>query len=243
MMQLSNSRIYQFYLAYKELGFFNLILSLSSFIAIILFEYHKIREPNISVIWIIIGVISYTVFASYFGYFFTYLLPLNLKRNAALPYLQTRAKDIAMIVSFIILEIITKSKSGDPNNRDRSDNELIEMCRKIEVYQTFRPFLERNEDYKDFYEYFSFNAKLINDLIEKIIQFADILNDEQLSILLNLEKNTNSALTRDIKFTAGKVGEKSVTQVIPDSYAYLINSLRNDSKSLLATLKLSETVA
>lgn len=141
-----------------------------------------------------------------------------------------------------MLDLITKSNSGDANIRDRSDDELIEICGKINPFQTFSSHFERHDPYTDFYEYISFISSSMNQTIEKLLFFSDILTQEQIQILLNMEKDTNSPMTKNIKFSAGTINGQPTASTIPDSYAYLINRLRKNAQSLLDSFEIGGSV-
>lgn len=227
--------------AFDELGLHNFPF-FGSFIIIFFFEDAKQLEVTISREWIIIGTFSYAIFAVYFSWFFAYLLPRNYKRQAVLFYLQRRATDIAIAISYILMDLITKSDSGDANERNRSDEELAEMCDKINPYQKFSSHFERNDPYIDFYEYFSFIANTVNQTVEKILFFSDVLTQEQIQILLNIEKDTNSPMTKNIKLASGMIQGQPVTATIPTAYASVINRLRKNSQSLLDSLEIQGSV-
>lgn len=239
----SLTKVNPIFSACKDLGLLNTGFFLASFALIIVFETTKQQSGTISTTWIVIGVLTYTVFASYFGYFFTFLLPRSYRKKAVLPYLQNRAKNIGLTISYVLADLIQKGNAGDANKRDRSNDELVEICKTIEVYQTFPSNFLRNEPFVDFYEYFSSHAAAINEMIGKIMSFSDVLTVQQIEILLELERATDWALTRNIKFSAGTVDGKPATVYIQDSYAYSINQIRRNSMDLLATLGMKGSVS
>lgn len=231
------------YSASLELGITNIIVFVASFIIILKFEIAKLQSPqSVTIEWIIISVLTYTIFASYFGYFFTYLLPRNYKKEAIMFYLQRRASDIAISISYIIMDLISKSNSGDENNRNRSVEELKQMCLKINSYQKFPSHFERNEPYLDFFEYFSFNSNRMNGIIEKLLSYSDVLTEHQVKLLLEMEKDTDSQLTSNIKFSNGMIDGNPATSFIPDAYASVIDRLRKNSQSLLISLGIGNSV-
>jgi hypothetical protein len=228
--------------AIEELGLHTYSF-LGSFILIFFFEFTKQSESQLAPGWIVAGIISYTVFAFYFGWFFTSILPRHYKRHRMMFYLQRRMTDIAISVSFMIMDLIQKANAGDPNNRDRSDGEMVSICQSVKVYQVFKSHFERNEPYADFYEYFSFLALSINANVEKILMFPDILTQEQIRMLLMIEKDTNSPMTRNIKFSAGTINNEPAPAFIPDAYAYVINGLRKNANALLESIDIPNSVA
>ncbi len=155
-------------------------------------------------------------------------------------YLQRRATDIASTVSLVLLELIHKSGVGDANRRDRSIEELIDICDKVEAYQKFPAYLERNDPYVDFYEFFSHNASRINEMVEKLLTFSDVLSENQISILLEFEKDTNSPMSRNIKFSGGNLIRQQ--GYIPDSYAHVLSRMRKNANALLKSLGIEGTV-
>jgi hypothetical protein len=237
------SRIQPIFSAFRELGLFNTTFFGSSFIVIFLLEKAKQSDPQLSSWWIIAGIISYTVSAFYFGWFFTSILPRHYKRQAVIFYLQRRSMDISISVSMMIMDLIRKADAGDTNDRDRSVEEMIAICRKVKVYQKFSSNFERNEPSTDFYEYFSFVSEHINSLVEKILTFADVLTEEQIGILLNLEKDTNSPMTKNIKFSSGVINGEPAPAYIPDSYGHVIKKLRENSKALMNSMGIPGAVA
>lgn len=228
--------------SFEELGPINTIAFVISFIFIFFFENEKQSLQPISTRWIIVGIFSYAIFAVYFTWFFTYILPRHYKKQAILFYFQRRSMDISISISFILMDLITKSKSGDANQRDRSDEELIEICSKIDPFQEFKSHFERHDSYSDFYEYYSFIANSINQTIEKVLFFSDVLTNNQIETLLQLEKDTNSAMTKNIKFSAGTINGKPAPASIPDAYAYSINRLRKNSKVLLESFEMDSSI-
>lgn len=214
--------------ALKELGMTNSIIFLVSFIAIFLFEDIKQSTAHTSAVWLATGIVAYALFGFYFGWFFATILPKNFKRQRILFYLQQRASDISVAISGVLLDLLIKAGDENPNERDRPINEMIEICERIDPYQKFKSHFERNEDYQDFYEYFSFISSHVNAITEKILVHADVLSAKEIQILLDLEKSSNSALTKNIKLSSG-----SVASSIPEPYAREINNLREDSKALL----------
>jgi hypothetical protein len=209
---------------------------------IYLFENQKLQVAATSLTWTLTGFFAYTVFAIYVGWFGTFLLPRQYKRHNVLFYLQRRATDIALAISFVIMDLINKSNSGDANDRDRSDADLANICLKIDPYQSFDAHLERDESYVDFYEYFSSVAGYMNSIIERLLTFSDVLTPAEIQILLRMEKETNSPMTRNIKFSSGMIDGKPAPATIPDSYAYVINRLRRDSKTLLDSFEIGNSV-
>lgn len=228
--------------AVEDLGTLNTFLFLGSFILIFFYEDAKQLQDTISTRWIIIGVFAYIIFASYFTWFFTYLLPRQFKKHALLFYLRRRATDLAIVVSFLLLDLIEKSKSGDPNQRNRSDDELIEICSKTSPFQAFSAHWERHEPYVDFYEYFSSIANHMNVTIEKMLFFSDILTQKQIRTLLEMENDTNSPMTKNIKFSAGMINNEPAPAFIPEAYAYVINRLRKNSQYLLDSFEIGGSV-
>ncbi len=229
--------------AFEELGVLHTFVFLGSFVIIFFFEDVKQDQAPLSSRWLIAGIISYTVFAFYFGWFFTSIVPRNYKRHGVISYLQRRTMDISILISFVIMELIERGNGGDPNKRDRSDEELAAICGRVKVYQTFKPHFERNDDYADFYEYFSFIATQINATAEKILLLVDVLTEEEIRILFQIENDTNSALTRNLKFSAGKIDNQPATAYIPEAYAYAINRLRKNSKALLRSVGIPDSIA
>lgn len=228
--------------AIEEVGALNVFLFLGSFILIFFFEDAKQLPAPISTRWIIIGIFAYTIFAVYFAWFFTHILPRQYKKYALLFYLRRRATDLAIAVGFVLLDLIEKSKIGDPNQRDRSDDELIEICRTINPFQRFSSHWERHDPYDDFYEYFSSIAIQMNITIEKMLFFSDILSQEQIQTLLKMENDTNSPLTKNIKFSAGMINNEPAPAFIPEAYAYVINRLRKNSQYLLDSFEIGGSV-
>jgi len=228
--------------ALLELGILNGSLFFGSFMFILYSENRKVHE-EVSILWIVLGVLGYTIFAAYFGYFFTYLVPRHVKRNAVLFYLQRRATDLGIAVSFILMDLIRASNRGDANKRDRSNEELIEICRLVNPYQAFLSHFERHEPYVDFYEYYSFIADSMNRTIEKILFFSDVLTQEQIQLLLEMEKETNSHLSRNIKFPCDMSSADPLVLGIPDAYAYSINKLRSNSMKLLSSVGRPNSIA
>jgi hypothetical protein len=216
-----------FLISIKKLGIWIILLSTTSLLLII--NYERTIENELTIIQRIIGLISYSIFSSVIIYFTTNILPIATKQAKLASYLASKAYRIHINTSTAILTLLNIARDEDPNRRNRSTDEWRYICLKTNPYVKIDGGFFQRESFDDFYHYFQEFCIQQKGICSDLITFSDLLNYNQIYLLSEID----SKVSLSSLFNKGvKVGSLKGPNSIPEIYGYTLRNLYNSSKDL-----------